>query len=132
MKWQQTQELFNQIKTEAGNPPVSLVAENEVASWNSKRLAGEPYRIVQRNGDYGIVIKFRDRTLKAVARYLHQAIAQILWPGIPYWKQRWHGLVMSQPDEYPTDVKLPEANAHTRSRELALTVAQTKRKFGGQ
>jgi hypothetical protein len=135
MKWQEANSLFHQIKEEAGNPKVELVSEKDASMCGQKRLAGEPYRIVKElpiGEGIGIMVKFRDRSEKVVARYIHQAIAEILWPNIPYWKHRWHGLVMSQPDEFPKDVKLPDPNAHSRSRELQLTRQQTNRKFGGQ
>jgi len=125
--------MYGKIMEEIGKPPVHLVPEKEADVWASPRLGSKPYQIVNAPdimGDnaFGIIVKYRDRSERTVARFLYQALAEILWRTIPYWDQRWYGLVMAQPEDFPKGIKRPE-KAYSRPHAVKLTQSQIKRRF---
>lgn len=133
MKRTELDTLYGKIMDEIGNPPIQLVPEKDAEVWGSRRLGAKPYQVVNApdiTGDYafGIIIKHGGRSERTVARFIYQAIAGILWRAIPYWDQRWYGLVMAQPEDFPKGIKRPD-KAYSRSHAVKLTQAQIKRRF---
>lgn len=126
--------LFREVKQECGDPNVCLVAESDAFIWpDGKRLGSDSYKVMhQFEGDKpisGIMIKYRDRSPKVVARFIYQAIAEILWPSIPYWKHRWFGLVMATDPKALKYLKHPPG-ALDRDQLIIRARAQAKRNNG--
>lgn len=127
MNFQDTQDLVQTIKEELGQPQVTLLTDKEFSAINGIRKGDEPYAISFNTTPPSITVTWRGKSEKIIRRSIYQAMAEALWPKLSRDKFVWFGLVMSQPDDLPKRVAVPEG-AKTRSALLKLSLAQSKRR----
>ena len=126
MNFQETQAAFDKVRTEIGLQ-AELVTDKAFANLTGAHIDDAAYKIANGNRPASIVIKWRGKTPKVIIRAMWMAIGDLLWPNLAHDKIVWYGIVMSQPDDLPKRVVVPEG-AKTRSALLKLTIAQAKRK----
>ena len=128
MNFQQTQDTFDKVKTEIGLK-AALVTDKDFANLTGAHLDDAAYKVVNGDKPTTVVIKWRGKTDKVVTRAIWMAIGELLWPNLAHDKIVWYGIIMSQTDDLPKRIAVPEG-AKTRSVLLKLTIAQAKRKAG--
>jgi len=126
MNFQQTQETFDKVKAEIGLV-AELVTDKDFADLTGAHLDDVAYKVVNGDKPTSVVIKWRGKTDKVVTRAIWMAIGELLWPKLAHDKIVWYGIVMSQTDDLPKRIAVPE-NAKNRSALLKLTIAQAKRR----
>jgi len=126
MNFQETQAAFDKVRTEIGLQ-AELVTDKAFANLTGAHIDDAAYKVVNGDKPTSVVIKWRGKTPKVITRAIWMAIGELLWPSLAHDKIVWYGIVMSQPDDLPKRVVVPEG-AKTRSALLKLTIAQAKRK----
>ena len=126
MNFQATQDTFDKVKAEIGLQ-AELVTDKEFANLTGAHIDDAAYKVVNGDKPTSVVIKWRGKAPKVIIRAIWMAIGELLWPNLAHDKIVWYGIVMSQLDDLPKRVVVPEG-AKTRSALLKLTIAQAKRK----
>lgn len=128
MNFQDTQDTFDKVKAEIGLK-ADLVTDKEFAKLTGAHLDNAAYKVSNGTKPASIAIKWRDKTQKVITRAIWMAVGELLWPNLVHDKIAWYGVVMSQTDDLPKRVAVPEG-AKNRSALLKLTILQAKRKAG--